>query len=198
MKKYMIFFICLLFMLNLLSGCKSTSDEISQEEKEVIELQKEKEQSDQDLKDFAIVNGIIDAQIFDYDLENSYTMDAQQKYQGKNVVFYSSINDIYIENERYYLICSDFYNNIIIILECDKDIISYIRTKTTYNKYNWENDEFKVIANIESIKGLQLMLAADSYTGDPEDGYYVYLEDYREGFEVKGRCIALEFVQTEE
>jgi hypothetical protein len=83
-------------------GCSSTPVKtISPEEKEKQRI----EQQEAALKKYALDQGITDAVVvtsFD-DFADKFTFQLQSKYQGKKIVFYSTVIDIYQEDAKSYL-----------------------------------------------------------------------------------------------
>ena len=185
-KKASIITVVLLFTLLLLIGCSSTSQNtITQEEKEKQETEKMKTE----LQNYAQSHNINDANVmFFNDFNNEFTIKLQSKYQGKNIVFYSNVSDIYKENGKNYIVLNQWFEDCIFILECsDSTVEAILYSGLTYDSYGYGNEEVIVLANIETIERIHYKVSA---SGNNVDGYEVYL-DNNNVTEIKGKCIAI-------
>lgn len=188
MKKRLILIIVLILSLKL-TGCSSPAETTSSEEKEKQRI----EQQEATLKKFALDHGITDALVmtsFD-DFADKFTFQLQSKYQGKKIVFYSTVIDIYQEEGKSYLALDQWLEDTIFTLECDKDIIdNLLNSNLKYDEYG--SDEIILIANIDSIKRMGYEINAN---GDSQSGYDLYLES-NNVTEIKGKCLNAEISKT--
>lgn len=174
----------------ILMGCSSTSVKTtSPEEKEKQKI----EQQGVALKKYALDHGTTDAVVmtsFD-DFVDKFTFQLQSKYQGKKIVCYSTVIDIYQEDDKCYLALDQWLEDTVFTLECDKAIIdNLLKSNLTYDEYG--SDEIIVIANIESIKRMNYKIRAN---GDSQSGYDLYLDGHTLT-EIKGKCLNAEILKT--
>jgi len=188
-KKRSILMIVLIILSLKLTGCSSPAETTSSEEKEKQRI----EQQEAALKKYALDHGTTDAVVmtsFD-DFADKFTFQLQSKYQGKKIVFYSTVIDIYQEDDKSYLALNQWLENNIFTLECDKAIIdNLLKSNLTYDDYG--SDEIIVIANIDSIKRMNYKISAN---GDSQSGYDLYLEG-NNLTEIKGKCLNAEISKT--
>lgn len=190
-KKTSIIILVLLMIAVSLTGCSlSSQDTITQEEKEKQELERQKIE----LQNYAKSNGLNDAITSPFDdFNNEFTITLQSKYQGKYIVFYSAVSDIYKENGRNYLVLNQWLDDCILILECPDDILKSILDDLTYDSYAYGNEEVIVLASIETVRRMHYEIDA---SGGPENGYELYLEN-NNVTEIRGKCIAIKITKTE-
>lgn len=171
-------------------GCSSTSVKTtSSEEKEKQRI----EQQEATLKKYALDHGVTDAVVmtsFD-DFANKFTFQLQSKYQGKKIVFYSTVIDIYQEEDKYYLALEQWLEDNIFTLECDKSIVdNLLKSNLKHDEYG--SNEIIVIANIDSIKRMNYGASAN---GDSESGYDLHLNS-NNLTEIRGKCMNAEISKT--
>ena len=186
MQKRSKLMIALIILSLILMGCSSTPVKTtSLEEKEKQRI----EQQEVALKKYALDHGITDAVVmtsFD-DFADKFTFQLQSKYQGKKIVFYSTVIDIYQEDDKYYLALDQWLEYTIFTLECDKAIIdNLLKSNLKYDEYG--SDEIIVIANIDSIKRMNYKISAN---GDSQSGYDLHLNS-NNLTEMKGKCLNAE------
>jgi len=179
--------IALIIFSQILMGCSSTPvNTTSSEVKEKQRIQ----QQEVDLKKYALDHGVTDAVVmtsFD-DFADKFTLQLQSKYQGKKVVFYSTVRDIYQEDDKSYLALEE---DTVFTLECDKAIIdNLLKSNLTYDEYG--SDKIIVTANIDSIKRMHYYISAN---GDSESGYDLDI-DSNNLTEMKGKCLSAEVLKT--
>lgn len=187
MKKYLVSLLSIIMLVLFMTSCSNNKEEeISEEE---LEIQEETVR-DEKLLEVAKRKGIDDAiTVNPYEINSQYTIDAQETYQNKNLVFYAdNINDIYIKDNIYYLVIDKDFSEIF-TLRCEKTIADYLRN----TNYEWY-DDIVIVANIESIENVQYELTIDSYN---EDDFDVYLDTYKTT-KISGKCLAAVIIEGEE
>ncbi|OLN27511.1 hypothetical protein [Desulfosporosinus metallidurans] len=190
MKKRSRLMIFLIILSLILMGCSSTPVKTtSSEEKEKQRI----EQQEVALKKYALDHGITDAVVmtsFD-DFADKFTFQLQSKYQGKKIVFYSTVIDIYQEDGKSYLALDQSLEDTIFTLECDKAIIdNLLKSNLKYDEYG--SDEIILTANIDSIKRMHYRIRAN---GDSQEGYDLDI-DTDNLTEIKGKCLNAEIWKT--
>jgi len=184
-KKRSILLIVLIILSLKLTGCSSPVETTSSEEKEKQRI----EQQEATLKKYALDHGITDAIVmtsFD-DFADKFTFQLQSKYQGKKIVCYSTVIDIYQEEGKSYLALDQWLEDTIFTLECDKAIIdNLLNSNLKYDEYG--SDEIILIANIDSVKRMSYEIRT---IGDSQSGYDLYL-DSNNLTEMKGKCLNAE------
>ena len=179
-----------------LIGCSSPKSYFSDYEKaREEEFQQEREIRSAELENLASKSGVDHAIIIpDGFSPDDFTINLNSEFQGKNIVLYLYVSDIYESNGKTYaLLYSNpflFFEHYIFVLECSNETIeSLFDNGLTYNSFSVHWDRVKVIANVENITPMRYTVKT---SGSLEEGYRIYLNNDTPIVEIKGKCIAME------
>lgn len=122
------------------------------------------------LLNFAIKNNISDYVLSDDEKLIGFSIDKQNAIQGKTYIFDSYLSDIFIKNDKTYVLFEDFSDSSF-VFECSTELADKIKKDNgVYDEYY--NSYFTVAASIKSIDKLNYSVDA---SGNSEDGYDITL-----------------------